>query len=87
MAAQPTHRVSAISAPVFAGASIKAAINDFLPCGALICGTREGDFVASAKGFIHIRHLVAADHAARVGFYLAQSFTRGDDGEGFLLGG
>jgi hypothetical protein len=54
------HRVTARRAPVFAQASIKAAVLHELPYGARLSGTRQGDFlVLAGGGFVHHRHVDA----------------------------
>lgn len=59
-AAEPTHRVSARSALVFSDAGIKSPLVETLPMGALIrAEDQTGDFVRTARGFIHQRHLRA----------------------------
>jgi hypothetical protein len=59
-AAEPNHRVSARRAPVFAAASIKAAVQAELPFGARLAGVMAGDFLALAGGgFVHRRHIDA----------------------------
>ncbi|WP_273463337.1 NlpC/P60 family protein [Sandarakinorhabdus limnophila] len=57
----PTHRISARRAPVFAAASIKAAVLHELPFAARVAGVMEGDFLALAgSGFVHRRHIEGA---------------------------
>jgi hypothetical protein len=59
--AEPTHRITARRAPVFAGASIKAAVTMELPFGARVAGTLAEDFLALAGGgFVHRRHVEGA---------------------------
>ncbi len=59
--ADPAHRITARRAPVFAAASIKAAVRHELPFGARVAGQMEGDFLAlTGGGFVHRRHLEAA---------------------------
>jgi NlpC/P60 family/Bacterial dipeptidyl-peptidase Sh3 domain len=59
--AEPTHRITARRAPVFAAASIKAAVSQELPLAARVVGVMEGDFLALAGGgFVHRRHVEAA---------------------------
>lgn len=54
----PSHRVTARRAPVFAGASIKAAVLRELPHGARLNGRMEGAFLAlDGGGFVHRRHV------------------------------
>ncbi|WP_332836089.1 C40 family peptidase [Flavisphingomonas formosensis] len=63
VATEPSHIVSALSAPIFSQPSIKAPAIDALPMGARVAGQREGDFVACPIGYVHHRHLRAlADH-------------------------
>jgi len=58
--AEPTHRISARHAPVFAAASIKAAEVMELPFGALVSGVMDGDFlVLAGGGHVHRRHVEA----------------------------
>lgn len=55
------HRISARRAPVFAAASIKAAVLMELPFGARLAGTADGAFLALAGGgFVHRRHVESA---------------------------
>lgn len=55
---EPTHRISARRAPVFAAASIKAAVLMELPFGAHMAGAMDGDFLClDSGGFVHRRHL------------------------------
>lgn len=59
-AAAPKHRVTARQAPLFAAASIKAAVLADLPHGAQLSGELDGDFLALAGGgFVHRRHVEA----------------------------
>jgi len=48
-------------APLFTAADIKAPIAALLPRRARLAGSVEGDFLATADGFVHIRHLQAVD--------------------------
>ena len=52
----PSHRVTAINAPLFSAPDIKASILDYWPVGALFSGEADGAFVACAEGYIHVRH-------------------------------
>ena len=61
-AAEPTHRITARRAPVFAqmpsGPSIKAAVLMELPFAARVVGAIDGAFLAlSGGGFVHRRHV------------------------------
>lgn len=58
-----TLRVSALMAPVFSAASIKAPVTDFLPMNAvLMIRSRQGDLVEfEADKFVHQRHLGPAE--------------------------
>jgi hypothetical protein len=59
--AEPTHRITARRAPVFAAASIKAGVTMELPFAARVAGTLDGDFIAlAAGGFVHRRHVEGA---------------------------
>jgi hypothetical protein len=53
----PTHRVRAREALLFAEASIKSAARAVLSFGALVKGDVEGTFLRTDAGFIHMRHL------------------------------
>lgn len=55
--AEPSHIVTALSAPVFSRADIKAPSTLQLTMGARVVGEREGDFIACSIGYIHHRHL------------------------------
>lgn len=56
--AETTHRITARRAPVFATASIKAAVVMELPFAARVAGALEGNFLALAGGgFVHRRHV------------------------------
>lgn len=60
-AAEPTHRITARRAPVFAAASIKAAVHRELPFGARVAGVIEENFLALADGgHVHLRHVEGA---------------------------
>lgn len=70
--AEPGHRVAARRAPVFAAASIKAAVQAELPFGARLAGVADGEFLALASGgFVHRRHLEAgpADRIAAAALF------------------
>jgi len=59
--AEPTHRITARRAPMFAAASIKAAVTMELPFAALVTGDVEGNFLALAGGgFVHRHHVESA---------------------------
>lgn len=59
----PATHVTAATAPLFGAADIKSAVAALLPAGARLSGTVDGDFLATADGFVHLRHLRAADAA------------------------
>ncbi|MEJ7926450.1 NlpC/P60 family protein [Sphingobium sp. AN641] len=78
-------RVIARSAPIFSAADIKSSIVDHWPAGAAFDGEAEGDFVACAEGFVHIRHVRPdADHdrdwVAVAQDYLGQPYVWGGRG-------
>ncbi|WP_016747023.1 NlpC/P60 family protein [Rhizorhabdus wittichii] len=57
-----THRVHVREALRFAGPSIKAPMLGTLPFGARLSGEmRDDGFLATGDGFVHARHVVAAD--------------------------
>ena len=59
--AEPTHRITARRAPVFAAASIKAAVQHELPFAARVAGEMASDFLAlTGGGFVHRRHVELA---------------------------
>ena len=53
---QPTHRVTALTAPLFSAPDIKSPIADYWPLGARFTGEHCGDFIACGDGFVHLRH-------------------------------
>ncbi len=52
----PTHATRATT-PLFAAADIKSPVQTLLPPGALLAGAVEGEFLATAGGFAHVRHI------------------------------
>ncbi len=58
----PSHATNA-AAPLFSAADIKAPVAALLPAHARLTGTVEGDFLATAAGFVHGRHVRALDQA------------------------
>lgn len=53
-----THRVTALSAPVFRRAEIKSRIKKLLPMGSLVTVSGvKGDFVKTDFGYLHTRHI------------------------------
>lgn len=55
-----THRVTALSAPLFRRADIKSRVKKLLPMGAVVTApTVKGDFVKCDFGYIHARHVAA----------------------------
>lgn len=82
--AEPTHRVTARSALVFSDAGIKSPLVETLPMGALIrTEDRTGDFVRTAHGFIHQRHLGALTQVESDPVAVAERLT----GAPYLWGG
>lgn len=79
-----SHRVTAITAPLFGAADIKAAVIGSLPIGALVAGAVEGDFLATAQGYVHLRHVgqQAADPVAIAETLLGQPYLWGGRGGG-----
>lgn len=78
--AEPTHRITARRAPVFASASIKAAVAHELPFGARLSGRIDGNFLALADGgFVHRRHVEAppADRFAAAALFLGAPYLWG----------
>jgi cell wall-associated NlpC family hydrolase len=59
----PTHRISAKVAPLFSAPDIKSPIADYWPAGALVSGEAQGDFLACAEGYVHLRHVEPTDAA------------------------
>ncbi|CAN5249998.1 C40 family peptidase [soil metagenome] len=83
------HRVTALSAPVFAAPDIKSHILDFWPAGARFAGLREDDFLTCAEGYVHHRHAspldrLQSDWVAIAEEYLGQPYVWGGRGYGGL---
>lgn len=84
----PSHRVIAREAILFAGPSIKSAAIGTLPFGANIAGAEAENFVETKAGFIHKRHLAvvdaapAADAVAIAELYLGAPYLWGGRGDG-----
>ena len=54
----PSHRIAVREALLFAGASIKSPAIGTLPFGAPVMGELDDGFLATAAGFVHLRHLL-----------------------------
>ncbi|HEX5537060.1 MAG TPA: C40 family peptidase [Sphingobium sp.] len=82
-----THQVSARTAPVFATPDIKSPVVDMLPAGSRITGEAAGDFVVTATGAVHVRHLLNAgqfeiDWVAAAERQIGQPYVWGGRGQG-----
>ena len=69
-----THRVTVQTAPLFSAANIKASIVDYWPRGARVTGEAEGDFLACAEGWLHMRHVAPVEAVAGDWVAVAQSY-------------
>ena len=69
-----THRVTAQTAPLFRAPDIKAPVADYWPRGAQVSGEAEGDFLACAEGWLHMRHIAPVDSIAKDWVAVAQSY-------------
>jgi cell wall-associated NlpC family hydrolase len=78
-----THQVTAIAAPLFAAADIKAPVVMTLPGGARVAGTIEGRFLATDAGFVHRRHVAPIDEISEDWASVAERYT----GQPYLWGG
>lgn len=81
----PTWRVVARGAPVFSAPDIKSWITVHWPMGALFDGELQGDFIACAEGFIHVRHVRPiterqSDWASVAQLYIGQPYVWGGRG-------
>lgn len=79
-----THGITAREAHVFAEASIKSPVVATLSLGARIAGTTSGDFVETASGFVHTRHVapLPADPVAIAEKLLGAPYLWGGRGAG-----
>lgn len=82
-----THRVAPQGGLLFSGPSIKAPAITPLPGGALLSGTEEDGFLATEKGWVHLRHVAPVDALARnwvevARAYLNQPYLWGGRGDG-----
>jgi len=78
--APATHRITARRAPVFASASIKAAVIRELPFGAHVAGAIEGSFLVLADGgCVHRRHVESApaDRFAAAALFMGAPYLWG----------
>lgn len=85
----PTHRVTALSAPVFAEADIKSRIVDYWPAGARFTASAAGEFLSCAEGHVHARHAaplatLETDWTAIAQTYVGQPYVWGGRGHGGL---
>ncbi|NWK98011.1 glycoside hydrolase [Sphingobium lactosutens] len=80
---QPTHRIIAGTAPLFNAADIKSPIADYWPRGARFSGEVQGDFIACAEGFIHLRHAAPVDQRAQDWVAVAERYL----GQPYVWGG
>lgn len=80
---EPTHRVTAREALVFAGPSIKTAAVATLPFGARIAGTMGETFLETANGFVHRRHVAPIGELSPDPVAVAETFL----GMPYLWGG
>ncbi len=82
---EPTHRITAQAAPLFATPEIKSQIIDYWPMGAVFTAEVEGDFLSCAEGYIHARHASvvgdkAMDWVTVASGYLGQPYVWGGRG-------
>lgn len=85
--APTTHRVIARTAPLFAQANIKSPVIAQLPAGSLVGGQAEGDFLATAQGYLHMRHALfiaeaELDWVAEAEKQIGQPYVWGGRGAG-----
>ncbi|WP_298399215.1 C40 family peptidase [Sphingobium sp.] len=80
---KPTHRISASLAPLFSAPDIKSVIADYWPRGARFSGEAQGDFIACADGFIHVRHTAPATELESDWVAVAKSYI----GRPYVWGG
>ncbi|MET0362427.1 MAG: NlpC/P60 family protein, partial [Sphingobium sp.] len=83
----PTHRVQADGALIFSRPDIKSPTSVQLPCGALVSGTVDGNFLSVEGGHIHIRHLlpvgeIATDWVTAARAYGGMPYLWGGRGDG-----
>lgn len=78
-----THRVTAITAPVFAEADIKAPVLANLPIGARVQARAEDKFFAIEQGYVHQRHLLPLDETVADPVTVAEGLI----GQPYLWGG
>ncbi len=55
-AAQSTHEITALCAPVFKAGDIKSPVTAMWPMTVRFRGAPQGDFIAAPQGYIHMRH-------------------------------
>lgn len=84
-----THKIVARTAPLFAQADIKTPVVGWFSAGARIAGEEQGDFVVTAHGAVHIRHVAPAskcraDWVAAAEQQLGQPYVWGGRGAGGL---
>ncbi|MEO8722528.1 MAG: NlpC/P60 family protein [Sphingobium sp.] len=84
-----THQIAAIVAPVFAQPDIKSPVRSTLPCAAQVAGEVDGDFLSTADGFLHMRHVTPVgrfetDWVSVAERYLGQPYVWGGRGLGGL---
>lgn len=82
-----THWISARQAPCFSAASIKAPVINTLSLGARISGVEQDGFLATADGFLHLRHVKpigrhAPDAVAVAEMLLGAPYLWGGRGDG-----
>jgi hypothetical protein len=82
-AVEASHRVTARLALLFADPSIKAPAIGTLPFGARISGVMAGDFLQTAQGYLHHRHVAPIGEPASDPVAVAEGFV----GMPYLWGG
>jgi len=81
----PADFITCAAAPVFAEADIKSPVTAMLPPGARLVGSMAGDFLATALGHVHGRHVrtaeaIEADWVAAAHRYLGMPYVWGGRG-------
>lgn len=70
----PSHKVTALKAPLFSRADIKSPVLDCLSLGSLIAGEAKDDFFKTEEGYIHSRHIAALTDDAEDFVSVAQGY-------------